>query len=879
MPTSPVGQPSEAAKALFSAFEQAVDAVVITGIDNKIRHFNAAAERMWGYHRDEVVGQQVGVLVPLDVREHLDGVIAAKSAADPQAAVKGRREFRISRKDGSETWGAFSITRVDYAGKTLYISFIRDVTDDVRLREQNALMALVAEKTDRVVMVSKRDMTIVYVNNAFTELFGYTLAEAMGKHPRDLLTGEYTDNEALQRFQAQIDAEGHGQEDLLVYDKGGHEIWISGTVNAGRNEAGEVEHLVAVLDDITESKQINSLQHHVLENLANDMPVVDVIGDLCHRVEAIAPDIVSSVLHVDAEGRLHPLGGPSLPPAFAPTIDGIAIGPDEGACGAAAFLGHAVLATDIATDPRWQLYRSLPLQAGLHACWSTPIKARDGRVIGAFAFYFHELRGPTRWHQTIVDACVHLCALAIERHEARSEIARLAYFDALTGLPNRAQLRQILTALIDRNRSRDRIAVMFLDIDHFKDVNDTLGHSIGDELLVKVTQRLCKQIRPADTLSRQGGDEFVIVLPNCDVEGAALIAGHLLETLLPPMQLGAKLVPVSASIGVSIYPDNAGDIDGLLKQADAAMYQAKQAGRSTYRFFSAEMNRVSEERLAFSTALRKAIAQDALRLHYQPQVRADGRLYGVEALARWYDPVLGEVPPSKFIPLAEEYGLIELIGTWSLREACRQIASWRRNDIDVPCVSVNLSPINFQNGDLATLVGDIIAENGLSPDMLMLEITEGVVMSEHSTAVETMEKIRKSGVRLSMDDFGTGYSSLSRLAHLPIRELKIDRSFMRDIESEASALAITRAIVRVGQSLDMIVVAEGVETEGQRRILVELGCDVIQGFVYSPALPVPDFERWLANHEASRAAIVLSDVLRQAHPERTRGVVPVRRAP
>jgi PAS domain S-box-containing protein len=320
MPASPVGQPSEEAKALFSAFEQAVDAVVITGIDNQIRHFNAAAERMWGYHRDEVVGRQVNVLVPLDVREHLDGVIAAKSAMDPQGAVKGRREFRISRKDGSEAWGAFSISRVDYAGKTLYINFIRDVTDDVRDREQNALMALVAEKTDRVVMVSKRDMTIVYVNDAFTELFGYTLAEAMGKHPRDLLTGEYTDNETLERFHAQIDAEGHGQEDILVYDKDGHEIWISSTVNAGRNKAGEVEHLVAVLDDITESKQIHSLQHHVLENLANDMPVVDVIGDLCHRVEAIAPDIVSSVLHVDADGRLHPLGGPSLPPAFAPLL-------------------------------------------------------------------------------------------------------------------------------------------------------------------------------------------------------------------------------------------------------------------------------------------------------------------------------------------------------------------------------------------------------------------------------------------------------------------------------------------------------------------------------------------------------------------------------
>ncbi len=232
-------------------------------------------------------------------------------------------------------------------------------------------------------------------------------------------------------------------------------------------------------------------------------------------------------------GSIHS-AAPALPPAFAPIIDGIAIGPDVGSCGAAAFLGHAVLATDIATDPRWQLYSSLPLEAGLRACWSTPIKARDGRARCGRLLPFHVTAGPTRWHQTIVDACVHLCALAIERHEARSEIARLAYFDALTGLPNRAQLRQILTGLIDRNRPRDRIAVMFLDIDHFKDVNDTLGHSIGDELLVKVTQRLCRQIRPADTLSRQGGDEFVIVLPNCDVEGAAaLIASRLLGHCRP----------------------------------------------------------------------------------------------------------------------------------------------------------------------------------------------------------------------------------------------------------------------------------------------------------------------------------------------------------
>ena len=859
MPTSPVGQlplgqPSDAARALFSAFEHAVDAVIITAPDNEIRYFNAAAERLWGYGRAEVVGHPVNILVPPDVRDNLDGVIALKAALPVNTPVKGRREFRISCKDGSEAWGAFSISRVDYGGKTLYISFVRDVTDDVSRREKNALMALVAEKTDRVVMVTDRDLRINYVNNAFTDLFGYSLAEALGQHPQHLLTGEYTDSETLARFHARLDTDGHGQEELLTYDKDGEEIWISTTVNADRDANGEVKNLVAILVDITESKQIHSLQHLTLENLAKDMPVLDVIGDLCRRVEAIAPDVICSVLHVDPDGLLHPLGGDRMPPAFSRSIDGLLLGPEVGCCGAAAFTGNPVLSIDIATDPKWLPYNELPLRAGLRACWSTPIKAKDGRVIGAIGFYFRESKAPTRWHQTIVDNCVNLCALAIERHEARSEIARLAYFDALTGLPNRAQLHQLMSTHIETATPQEKFAVMFLDLDHFKDINDTLGHSVGDDLLVSVTQRLCKHIRPGDTLSRQGGDEFVVVLPNCGVEDAAAIAGRLLESLLPPIHLGAKTVPISASIGVSIYPDNAIDIEGLLKHADAAMYQAKLAGRSTFRFFSADMNRVTEERLAFSIALRNAIIQGVLRLHYQPQLRVDGGVYGVEALARWNDPVLGEVPPSKFIPLAEEYGLIEMIGMWSLREACRQLAAWHRARFQVPCVSVNMSPINFQNGDLADHVSEILAENELTPNMLMLEVTEGVVMSDHSMAIATMEKIRKSGVRLSMDDFGTGYSSLSRLAELPVRELKIDRSFMRDIESQASALAITRAIVRVGQSLSMTVVAEGVETEGQRRLLTELGCDVTQGFVHAPALSVPDLERWLVQHQAMREA-------------------------
>jgi len=641
----------------------------------------------------------------------------------------------------------------------------------------------------------------------------------------------------------------------------GDEIWISANVRAFRNGRGRVKYLFALLTDITETKQLWSLQQLIMNALADEIPIADIADQLCRRVEQIAPDVVSSLLHIDAGGLIHPLGGPSLPEDYSRALDGVAIGADIGSCGSAAFFGKAVLAMDIDTDPRWQPFKTRPLEVGLRACWSTPIKAKDGRVIGTFAFYFRECRAPSRWHQRIVDACVHLGALAIERKEAQAQIARLAYYDTLTGLPNRARLRDMISEAIQACAAGKHVALAFLDVDNFKDVNDTLGHSAGDELLVEFARRLRAQIQPGDMLGRLGGDEFVVVLPNRDAAEAATVASRMTEAFVLPLRIGTREVPMSASIGISIYPDNATDIDTLIQQADAAMYKAKRAGRSTYRFFSADMNGLAEQRLAHSAALRSAIATNALKLHYQPQIRTiDGAIHGVEALARWHDPVLGDVSPAKFIPLAEECGLIEQIGLWSIREACRQMAEWRKAGVDIPCVSVNLSPINFQNANLASAVAGILADHGLPPEVLMLEITEGVFLNERLVAIETMNALRKLGIGLSLDDFGTGYSSLSRLAQLPIRELKIDRSFMRDVERDPGARAIVTAVVRVGQGLQLTVVAEGVETDGQRNLLAELGCDVVQGFLCAPALSPLAFGRWLLDHSADRASVMLRRV-------------------
>ncbi|WP_177195770.1 EAL domain-containing protein [Bradyrhizobium sp. OK095] len=830
---------------LRAALECADDAIIIVDDAHRITHFNAAAERIWRLARAEVLGGDAAVLT--------------LKCLQADTITDFRDEISLVRRDGSRIKAQVATSSVTVVGATHHIVFARDVTLDADRRVRIGLLHAVSDQTNRAVIITDVEQNIVYVNSAFTTLFGYTSEEAEGRRAGELIAGCHTDRTAIAKLVKRLMHGGRrGEAEVLAYDKDGEEIWVCARIDAFRDKKGRVKHIFALLEDITETKQLRSLQQLIMGSLADEVPITDIADRLCRRVEEIAPDVVCSLLHVDAAGLVHPLGGPSLPEDYSRALDGIAIGPNVGSCGTAAFYGEPVLATDLDTDPRWQPYKAMPLEVGLRACWSTPIKAKDGRVIATFAFYFRESRAPSKWHRRIVDACVNLGAFAIERKEARAEIARLAYHDILTGLPNRAQLRHLITTAIDACPTGSHVALAFLDVDHFKDVNDTLGHAAGDELLIQLAQRLREHIGPEDMLGRLGGDEFVILLPQRAAEGAERVAAGITEALSAPLRLGSKLMPMSASIGISLYPDHATDIDTLMQQADAAMYMAKQAGRSTYRLFSAEMNGLAEQRLALIAALRKAIAEGLLTLSYQPQIRScDGAIHGVEALARWHDAVLGDISPAKFIPLAEECGLIEQIGLWSVREACRQMASWRRAGLNIPSVSVNLSPINFRNVTLAARLKDILSEYELPSDALMLEITEGAFMQDSVAALETMNAIRELGVGLSVDDFGTGYSSLSRLAHLPIRELKIDRSFMRDIEKDAGALAIATAVVRVGQGLGMTVVGEGVETEGQRKVLSELGCDVVQGFLYAPALAPVAFERWLIEHCAEQARAML----------------------
>ncbi|MFL9502012.1 EAL domain-containing protein [Rhodopseudomonas palustris] len=856
-----------------AALEQTRDAAIVIDDAGNVCLFNRAAERMWGICRTDIVGRTTGIL-------GLDGMTSkpASGAFSPPATSNGVAILEIPRPDGQVISAELTQSTISTYGHNYTLVTARDITPEMERRKGIELISSIADRTTRAVLVTDADLKLLYTNAAFTGLFGFSTADVKGRNVIDLLAGHHTNRRTIANLKQRIaDAEG-GEEEILVYDHNGDEIWISADVKALHDAQGRVTQVFALLTDISETRQLRMLQQVTLSALADEIPITDVADRMCRFVEKIAPDVVSTILHVDAQGLLHPLGGPSLPEDYSRALDAVSIGPQVGSCGAAAYFGKPVLSLDIDTDPRWEPFKKRLLEIGLRACWSSPVKAKDGRVIGTFAFYFRACRPPSHWHHRIVDACLHLGALAIERMESRAQIARLAYFDMLTGLPNRARLRDLIAAATAACPQGRTVALAFLDIDNFKDINDTLGHAAGDEFLIEFARRLRVQVQPGDVVGRLGGDEFVVVLPNREPAEIEPVVARISEALMLPFALCNSQVPMSASIGVSLYPDNATDLDTLINQADTAMYRAKRSGRSTYRLFNSDMHGAAEQRMAYAAALRSALANSRLELHYQPQIRtSDGALHGVEALARWNDPALGPVPPTKFIPLAEECGLIDQIACWSIREACRQMRAWRDLGLEVPSVAVNLSPINFENPALPTLVADTLATYHLPPEALMLEVTEGVAQDNRSTAHETMMALRRIGVGLSLDDFGTGYSNLNRLAQLPIRELKIDRGFMSELETSPTARAVVTTVVRVGQSLALSVVAEGVETTAQFQLLSELGCDVAQGFLYAPALAPAAFEQWLLGYSAARGGAMMERISPTSTDDRTAPFTATRR--
>jgi diguanylate cyclase (GGDEF)-like protein len=432
---------------------------------------------------------------------------------------------------------------------------------------------------------------------------------------------------------------------------------------------------------------------------------------------------------------------------------------------------------------------------------------------------------------------------------ATAQAYKLAQHDILTGLPNRALLNQRLRQIVAQAaRDGHQVACLFLDFDHFKRINDTLGHDAGDQLLQAVAQRLTSAVRESDTVARLGGDEFVLILPGLDPAHSAFevmtVLTRVRESFLAPFRIADQTPTLTCSIGVSVYPVDATDPNGLIKQADTAMYAAKEAGRNAYRFYTADMNARVQARLQLETDMRRGLMDDEFFLVYQPQIDMDsGRALGVEALLRWRDPDRGVISPAEFIPIAEESGMIQALGARVLRDACRQLMTWHRQNMMLR-LSVNLSVQQLQHEGWLSVVEESLRASGLPPRYLDLEITESVIITHPEKAVATLEKLKQMGVSITVDDFGTGYSSLSYLTRLPIQGVKIDQRFVHGLEQNRSDEAITQAIIALSHSIGLRVIAEGVETIAQFEFLKKHGCEEAQGYLISRPLEEPELRSW-----------------------------------
>ena len=603
-------------------------------------------------------------------------------------------------------------------------------------------------------------------------------------------------------------------------------------------------------NEIARRKKI--IQQHndhnkVLQAIASPAPLSDILELIVKTAEQNFPDSLCSILLLDEEGKhLHTGAAPSLPEFYNQAIDGIAIGDSVGCFGTAAYKGQRVIIEDIYQHPDCRDFVELATQARLSACWSEPIFSSTQRVLGTFTVYHRTPNYPETELLTEINELAQLASIAIERRLSEEKVTQLAFFDALTNLPNRrffmANLEKALSSDI---RHKTNGALLYLDLDHFKTLNDSLGHDIGDELLIQVANRLKQCVRDEDTVARLGGDEFVILLScreasqDVMIEHALTLAERVQAALQSPYQLKEHIHHITPSIGITLIPNPNITPGDLLKQADTAMYHAKNKGRNSISFYNEDMQRRADQRLMLERDLREALAQQQFSLHYQPQFDLKHQLIGAEALLRWQHPEKGIIPLANFIHVAEETGLILLIGDWVIREACLQLIKWP----GLPRLAVNISPKQFRQPQFSQKIAAILAEYGIAKSRLTLEIIESSLAEDIDDTIEKLQALQNLGIHISIDDFGTGYSSLAYLKLLPINQLKIDQSFVRDIITDSNDAVIVETIIGMAKHFGLSVIAEGVETIQQAQYLRDSNCKGYQGYLFSKPLPADEFFR------------------------------------
>jgi len=590
--------------------------------------------------------------------------------------------------------------------------------------------------------------------------------------------------------------------------------------------------------------QLMRLQAEVLEAVAQGEALPAIARLLCQRAELYAPGVTCSILRVDDNGCLRPLAAPSLPAEFSAAIEGVAAGPSVGSCGTAVFRNQDVLVTDIATDPLWSAFKGLALPLGLKACWSTPIRNPAGRVIATFAFYYRTNRGPSHAERELVATCAHLCALAIEHERIRERNMRLAFFDVLTGLPNRGRFNQLVGEF---TASGKPFGLILLDIDHLKTVNDSIGHAAGDRLITTVAKRLA-DAHPNLIPCRLGGDEFAVLVPDCaDHERLgywAMLLGRAAKGLV---EMEGQSVEAHVTMGGAVRGLDGEDGDTLCQNADFALYHAKQNRRGGYMAFQAGLRTEMIHRIALVRQLDQALGEDRVLPHYQPIVNIDtGEMVGLEALARLRMPDGRVASAGEFhSALADPRIAYEVTGKM-FAQVARDLRTWLDTGVNFQHVGVNVTTGDFQRGNLAERIIEIFGRANVPLKHIVLEVNEAVFMNGSDHVVpHAVEALRSQGILVALDDFGTGFASLTHLLNFPVDIIKIDRSFVSRLGVDQPSEILVGGMIDIVRKLGMRVVAEGVEETIQADVLRRFGCSLAQGYLYSRPVPMVDCTRLL----------------------------------
>lgn len=598
-----------------------------------------------------------------------------------------------------------------------------------------------------------------------------------------------------------------------------------------------------------QAEKLIKLQRQILEQVALGVDYKQVLEALCLAAEMMVSDALASIMVYDeTETYLTVLVAPSIPPDAIECLNGIMPSEKAGSCGTAVRSNEPQYVVNTRTDCRWSDFQTFVENFSIGACWSCPVKIDKGKAIGSFALSSFEERTPSVFYKQLLETSAQLVGIILKRQQEEQSLWNLAHYDVLTGLANRTLFHKKLSSALERAADKSYpLAVLVLDLDGFKDVNDTQGHDIGDLVLQQVAKNIQCKLGVRDVCARLGGDEFVILVEySGKPPGINLLISKLMTLFKQKIVVGKHEFSLSTSIGVSYYPEDGHSSRDLLRNADTAMYEAKKSGRNCARFYNKSLTHSARHRMDLIADMRVSLINGDFELHYQSQYcLKSNQLSAIEALVRWQHPEKGLIPPDDFIPIAEQSGLINDLGLWVFAAACQQCKEWWDSGVSDFSLAINLSVKQLSAGNMQKFE-DILLGMDFPVQNLEIEVTESLIMQQEG--LFELKKLEALGIRISMDDFGTGHSSLAQLKHLPLSKLKIDRSFIKDLTTNDNDKVIIKTIIAMGHSFGLKIVAEGVETVEQQEFLAQQGCDLIQGYLLSRPLPAEQLVKLLTEN-------------------------------